>query len=108
MVEKSTGQPEVCEGCDQAHECRRIDERLGNVEGPCVALQVIVAFVLPIVVFTGTLATCDRLLDGLVPQRYETPLAFIMALLVAAGFVLVAHAVSRRLHQSKQHPESRE
>jgi hypothetical protein len=93
-------QPEICKGCSEAHTCAKAYEQLGKAEGPSVALKAIVAFLLPIAAFAGTLAACGLLLRGLVAPRYETPLACVIALATTAALVLVVSTMIERRHRT--------
>ena len=94
-------QPEICKGCEQSHACARVYEQLGRADGPSVARKAVVAFLLPIAIFAGVLAACGVLLNGAVAPRYETPLAFVIALAVTAGLMLAISTILKRLHRGK-------
>lgn len=94
-------QPEICKGCSEAHTCARVYEQLGKAEGPPVALKAVVAFLLPIAAFAGTLAACGAILDGAVAPRYQTPLGCLIALAVTAALVLVVSTVIKRHHRAR-------
>jgi len=94
-------QPETCKGCEQAHTCAKAYEQLGRADGPSVTLKAIVAFLLPIAMFVGALAACGVFLNDRVAARYETPLAFVIALAVTAGLILVVSSIVKRPRQVK-------
>jgi len=94
-------QPEICKGCSEAHTCARVYEQLGKAEGPSVALKAVLAFLVPIAAFAGTLAACGAILNGAVAPQYETPLGCVIALAVTAALVLVVSTMTRRHHQAK-------
>ena len=94
-------QPEICKGCGEAHTCARVYEQLGKAEGPSVTCKAIVAFLLPIAAFAGTLAACGAILDGAVAPQYETPLACVIALAVTAVIMLVVSTMIKRRHQAQ-------
>ncbi len=56
---------------------------------------ILVAFLLPLVLFIVLLGTFDWLLKGRSAGSSRTPLALILALLVTAGLMLAVRAVSR-------------
>jgi hypothetical protein len=101
VVVKTMEQPQTCKGCEQAHTCAKVHERLGKADGPSVILKAVVAFLLPIAVFAGVLVASGQILKGIVAPRYETPIAFVIALTVTAGVMLVVSTVLKRLHRSK-------
>ncbi len=88
-------QSKSCEGCSQAHDCRKVYEQLGGSEGPPVTRVALVAFLLPILVFVATLAGFGWLLQGHVAERCQTPLAVVLALATTAGVMLAARVVMR-------------
>ena len=89
-----------CEDCSQAHDCKKVYEQLGQSRGSSVALGVVVAFLLPIVVFVVTLGVSGRLLANAVAREYQTPAAFVSALLVTVSVMLVASLIVKRLHRN--------
>lgn len=85
-----------CEGCSEAHDCKKIYEQLGHAGGPSVALKVVVAFALPILSFVGALAVFGHLLREYVTEPYQTPIVFVLALSVAVSVVLISSVASKR------------
>jgi hypothetical protein len=51
--------------------------------------------------FAGVIVACGGLLDGVVAPRYETPLAFMTAMAVTAGSMLIVSGIVKRLHRGK-------
>jgi len=92
---------EICKGCREAHTCARVYEQIGKTDGPSVTFKALIAFLLPIATFTGVLAACDTFLTGLVAPRYETPLAFVVALAVTAALMLLVSMVVKRACRGK-------
>ena len=88
-----------CDGCSQAHDCKRIYEQLGHTGGPSVALKVIMVFALPIVLFIAALAAFGHLLHQRLAAQYETPVAFVLALLVTMGVMLAVSVAFKRLNK---------
>ncbi len=88
-----------CNGCSEAHDCKRIYEQLGHAGGPSVALKVVMAFALPIVLFVAALATFGHLLREQLAERFETPVAFVLALSVTVGVMLAVSWAFKRLHR---------
>ena len=95
MVEKRMFQTKSCEGCRQAHDCKIVYEQLGCVQGPSVTSTVVVAFLLPIVVFVAALGGFGRLLGSALAEPYRTLLALVLALLVMAGVMWVVRILLR-------------
>ena len=94
-------QAKSCNGCSEADDCKIIYEQLGRTDGPPVALKAVTVFVAPVVLFAGTLAIFDSLLRQRVPGPYQTPLAFVGALAVTAGVMLLSRAIARGFHKSR-------
>jgi hypothetical protein len=94
-MEKETG-PNPCDGCSQADGCKEAYRQLGCTDGPSVTRTVLVAFLLPLVLFIGSLGAFGWWLEGTAGGPYRTPLALLLALLVTAGAMLTIRAVSRR------------
>lgn len=94
-------QPEICKGCEQAHTCAKAYERLGKADGPSVTFTAVVAFLLPIVLFAGTLAAGGKFLRGVVGPRYDTPVAFAVALVVTIGLMLAVSVILKRRDRGK-------
>jgi hypothetical protein len=92
-------QPNHCDGCPQADGCQEASRRLGGADGPSVTVTVLVAFLLPIVVFVISLGGFGWLLEGRVAPWQQTPLALILALTVTAGWMLVVRVMIRRRHR---------
>jgi len=95
MVEKRMAQSKSCEGCSHAHDCKKAYEQLGCVEGPSVTRAVLLAFVAPIVAFIGALAGFGRLLENVVAESYQVPLAVVLALTTTIGVMLVVRVLIR-------------
>jgi hypothetical protein len=66
-----------------------------------VALKVIMAFALPIILFVAALAFFGHLLHERLGERYETPVAFVLALSVTMGLMLGVSCVFQRLHRKQ-------
>ena len=82
-------QQELCQACNQKHNCEEVYKRLGDIEGPSVVLEAIVAFVLPVVVFAASLAVFDRVLaQAISATELQIMLSCLLALLVTVGQVL--------------------
>ena len=51
-----------CQGCIQRGRCQEAYERLGGFRGPSVVSKVLIAFLMPMVVFIVCLAVLERVL----------------------------------------------
>ena len=102
MVVKTMAQQEFCEDCKQKHECQRIYEQLGDIKGPSVVIKVIVAFLLPLVVFIVSLAAFQEIFGNAIDnQRLQTVLSLLPALLVTFICILIVRVINRRLKHTE-------
>ena len=91
-----------CQDCREKHDCQRIYEQLGGIEGPSVVIKVIVAFLLPLVVFIVSLAAFQEIFAKVISsQRAQTAFSFLLALVVTFICILIVKVVNRRLRQTE-------
>lgn len=82
-------QQKFCQECSQKHDCQKIYQQLGNIEGPSIVVKVIFAFLLPLVVFIASLAVFESILAGAIStERAQTAISFLLAILVTFIFVV--------------------
>jgi hypothetical protein len=101
LVVKTMTEAKWCEGCSQAHDCKRAYQQLGNLGGPSVAGKAGIAFMLPIGLFVATLGAFGRLLQHVVPSRYQTLCAFALAVCATMGFMLIVSCITKRLDRKQ-------
>lgn len=94
MVEKITEEEKFCEGCPQAHDCKSAYGMLGNFKGPSVVTKVIVAFLLPILVFIVVLGISGHMMR--VGVRSEN-LRIAASSMLAGGASIICVLVSRAI-----------
>ncbi len=86
----------LCRQCNQSHDCQRIYQKLGNIESPSVTFKVIVAFLLPIVVFITSLTILGRILDELIKAKeLQTALGFLLAISVTLALILAIKIIKK-------------
>ena len=91
-----------CQECDQKHKCRDIYQQLGKAQGPSVAFNVVVAFLLPLLIFVVSLAAFERILAGTTDIKgLHIALDFVLALLVTFAAMLIIKAISKRLNKNE-------
>ncbi len=95
-----------CSGCSQKDTCRSAYEKVGQVGGPNIAWKVIVAFLVPIVVFIGGLAGSELLLRGRLEENTLTLVSFLLALCLTLLVVFVIRAIRGPFSRDK-HCEKR-
>jgi len=100
MVEKTMVQSESCEGCSHAHDCKKVYEHLGSMDSPPITREVLIAFLLPLLVFTAALGGFGWLLKDAMAKPYQTPLTLVLALATTAGVMGVVRWVARS-HRKK-------
>jgi len=97
-----------CSRCSQNHDCNAVYQKIGNSKGPNVVSNVLVAFMLPIVVFIGALALFDSMLGKVIlSDNARIWAAFIPAASVSLVFILIVRMVNMRLAKN-QAPEKLE
>ncbi len=102
MVAKTMTQEQLCQECSQRRDCQKVYQQLGNVEGPSVVKKVILAFLLPLVVFIASLAIFERAFSGLTStEQAQTALSFVSAVLLTFVCILVTRALNSRFSQDK-------
>ncbi|MHC4757688.1 MAG: hypothetical protein ACYTE8_03435 [Planctomycetota bacterium] len=81
---------EFCKGCIQRNDCKQIYEQLGKSEGPSVAWKATAAFLLPMLVFIGSLVFFDWLLaERIGPSWLKTLVGFVFSLVVTFIGILI-------------------
>jgi hypothetical protein len=100
MVAKTMDERKFCDNCMQKHDCQSVYRQLGDIEGPSVVIKVIVAFLLPLLVFIVSLAIFEKILGGAIStDQLRTALSLPAALLITFIFILIARVINRRFGQ---------
>ena len=73
-----------CKGCQHRNTCEDMYRRLGHSTAPSVTAHVLVAFVLPLVVFVFSLAGAQKMWSGLANPQLITLVSFLSALAATA------------------------
>ncbi len=98
MVAKTMDEKKFCDNCMQKHDCQSIYRQLGDVEGPSVVIKVIVAFLLPLLVFIVTLAIFERILSGFeMTADLQAVFSAAASLLITFICILIVRVVNRRI-----------
>jgi uncharacterized membrane protein len=97
---KTMAEQEFCDNCNQKHNCGSIYHQLGNTNGPSVVVKVVVAFLLPLVVFIISLAAFQEIFTKAISsQHMQTVLSMVSALLVTFSCILIVRVINKRLGQ---------
>lgn len=83
-----------CSQCGHKDGCRLMYEKLGKAGGSGVAMKAIIAFLVPIGVFIGTLAAGERLLQDRFEENILTLVSFSLAVCVTLLVVFVIRAMN--------------
>ena len=88
----------ICKDCNQKHDCQKVYQQLGDIQGPSVVVKVIVAFLLPLVVFIVTLTIFDKILSGFeMTAELQTVFSVAASLLITVICILIVRVVNRRI-----------
>ena len=93
---------ESCQTCKQKSDCTNVYRELGNAEGPPVTTKIVLAFLLPLVVFIVSLGVCERMFAAaLSGGSVLTLVSFLMALLVTLTCIVMIKIIRRKLAQGE-------
>ena len=102
MVMKTMFQQKFCQECNQNRNCKEIYQQLGKAGSPSVVFKVVVAFLLPMVVFIAVLAAFEAILANTIDSKeVQTALSFLLALSMTFAVVLVIKAINKKLSKNK-------
>jgi len=89
-------QQKFCQECNQRRECQDVYKQLGKAEGRSVVSKVVLAFLLPLVVFIVLLAGFERILAGVMSAKeLRTAISFFLALLGTLALILIIKVIGR-------------
>ena len=93
-------QQEFCQTCKQKNDCRKVYRELGNVEGPPIAAKVMLAFLLPLLVFIMSLGAFERILTGSINEsNVLTAVSLLLALVVTFTCIVLIRMIRRGCRQ---------
>ena len=97
MNQYATNQNPRCNTCPQKHSCIDIYRQLGQTKSPSVILKIIVAFVIPLIVFVSALLVGDNLLGRWLQNGTgRTLLSLSFALIVSMTCVWLIKLFTRQ------------
>ena len=77
-------QDRQCRGCQHQNSCEDMYRRLGHSTAPSVTAHVLVAFVMPLLVFVLSLGAAQKMWSGLAYPQLVTLVSFLSALATTA------------------------
>jgi len=91
-----------CQDCTQKDDCQGIYDQMGESSGSSVTLNVILAFLLPLLVFIVSLAVFEEVLAGTFnTEKIRTIVSFLLALLVTFACILITGIIKKSFDSEK-------
>lgn len=94
-------QENFCKDCHLKHDCQEVYRRLGDKECPPVLSKSIAAFLLPMVVFTVSLAVFENIFSGgnylHVPKAQQSAICCLIAVTITAASMVVVKLANKLL-----------
>ena len=91
-----------CQGCPERQSCKEVYEQLGQSESPPVTLNVFIAFVLPLVIFIGCLASGLAIVRKINPELPATPISLAAAVVITAIYVVLASLIVKKRNKKPE------
>ncbi len=89
-----------CEGCQSRDTCKEIYKLVGSSKGPSVTVRVLIAFVMPLVVFIAALIISENILASKIESGTAvTVLSLIIAVITSALAVLIVRGLLKKRMQ---------
>lgn len=102
MVVKTMTEQQNCQDCSQKDKCREIYPKPANFQGRPMVVSVIIAFVLPIVIFIISLATFERVFAQIISSKQSrTAIGFLVAISITLFVILLAKVINRQIEKNK-------
>jgi hypothetical protein len=96
-------QEEFCQGCNQKNQCQGIYRKLANTKDPSVVFKVIVAFLLPILLFIVLLIISEKIFSDILNlNKLYILLSFLVAISVTFVFMLLIKALNKQSNKDSQ------
>lgn len=92
---------EFCQRCKQKDDCRKVYRKLGNTESPSVTAQVVLAFLLPLLIFIVSLGTSERILTKVIDTDYVLMVvSLLLSLFVTFACIVLIRMLRRESRQN--------
>jgi uncharacterized membrane protein (DUF485 family) len=86
-----------CRSCKERNSCQEVYRKLGQSDTPPVTKSVILAFLLPLLIFIAVLFIAEKLLKQRIKADWAVVfISFLTALLVTFIYVLLAKSVVKK------------
>jgi hypothetical protein len=101
-VEKRMDEQEFCHTCKQRNDCRKVYRKLGNTESPPVVAKVILAFLLPLLVFIVSLGISEKMLTRAIhSDSILSTISILLALFLTFACILLTWMIRRGYSQDR-------
>lgn len=88
---------ELCHICKQKNDCRNVYRAMGHTDGPPVTVRVVLAFLLPLLVFIVSLGASERMLAKAIHrENILTAVSFLLALSVTFACIVLTGKIRRK------------
>ena len=89
-----------CRICKQKTDCQNVYRAMGHAESPSVTARIVLAFLLPLIVFIVSLGASERILTRAIHrENVLTALSFLLALSVTFACIVLTRKIRRRCRQ---------
>ena len=97
MVAKKMTSDKNCSSCKDSHNCSAVYGQIGNAKGPSVAMKVVVAFLLPIIIFIITLAVSENWLKSVFDNKnMPSAIGAVIALIAVVVYIFAVRLLRNR------------
>ena len=94
-------QENFCQDCHLKNDCQEVYRRLGDKECPPVFYKTIAAFLLPMIVFTVSLAGFEKIFSGgnylHVPKEQQSAICCLIAALITVVSIIIVKLTNKLL-----------
>jgi hypothetical protein len=102
VAAKTMIKQELCQQCNQRQDCGQVYEQLGKIEGPSIVKKVVLALLLPLVVFVASLAIFERIFSSVLGAgQARSALSFASALSLTFVCILLTKVIDRQVGRDK-------
>ena len=93
---------DLCQQCNQRQDCGKVYEQLCKIEGPSIVRKVVLAFLLPLIIFIVSMAIFEKMFSAVISDgQLRSALSFASALLLTFICILLTRVIGGRLGSAK-------